>query len=675
MLRRSILSVSGPTLALLLTLPGCYSGLTGTPEPGADGGPGGEAGDEEGEDEGGSSGGDDSGSADDGDSADDGEDDGPEPAPFDPADPESQARKVKLLLTGEPVLEAELVAIRTNPNALRALVSNWTHTEGFHSKMLEFFKVSFHQEDVTKANIVSQIRAADATGSFDPRPELYRNLTESFARTAWTIVEEGRPFTEVATTRRWQMTTAMMSFLVAVDDDPTKGPNHTFYHNSPPAGMGPGSSVAQQVANRAWYIPNGCVDPSFTTNKHFFVLPALMGRLTTGGTDCPDFDADAVFQNADFEDWRTVELTTLGAGENKTPYYDVPTLRNASTLALSVPRTGYFSTPAFLAKWRSNVDNSFRVTTNQALIVGLGQSFDDEDATMPLDESGLSEDHAADPASQCYACHKNLDPMRNFFAKEFDPDWYSALDEKADVTASFSFFGEVSEGSDLTDLGLAIASHPFFAGAWVQKLCYMANSQECNPDDPEFQRVRDNFVAGGFDFRALVVDLFSSPLVTGARRTLTHDTHEYLVSITRKAHLCHTLETRLSWTGLCAGNNNVANAAPEDAWSRGSGTPFQPASSSLFYAATMDAFCDKVGKVVVDEPDSPLQSADMEGSITFLVEGLMDLNPADSRHAMARAAIEQHIEDAAMVTQNARIQLESAFTLACTSPFITAVGY
>lgn len=673
MLCRTKLSVSGSTVALLLTLPGCYQGVTGMPDAATDGASAGDAGDEAGQD------GDGSGSAGDDAPGDDsagddgpGDDGGPEPAPFDPSDPESYTRKVKLLLTGEPVLPEELDAVRTDPQALRGLVEAWTETDGFRTKMHEFFTLTFHQEQVNRSNIVSQIRNADATGNFNPRDELFTNLTESFARTAWTIVEQGRPFTEVATTRRWMMTTAMMSFLAAVDDDPTKGPQHTFYHDNPPAGMGPGSSAAQQAANRAWYVPNDCADPSYTTNKHFFVFPALMGRLRVA--DCPDFDADAVMRDSDFSDWREVDLTTLGAGEEKTPYYDIPTLRNTSSLALSVPRIGFFTTPAFLAKWRSNVDNSFRVTTNQALIVALGQSFDDEDATMPLDESGLSDDHA-NPATQCYGCHKNLDPMRNFFAREFDPDWYSALDEKADVTPSFSFFGETSEGSDLTDLGLAIATHPFFAEAWVQKLCFMANSQGCDPEDPEVERIRLAFIDSGYDFRTLVIELFSSPLVTGSERTLTHDTHEFMVSITRKAHMCHTLETRLGFPGLCNGGNNVANAAPEDAWSRGSGTPFQPAASSLFYVATMDAFCDRVAKAVVDEPDSPLQSADMEGSVTFLVEVIMDLSPEDSRHDLARAAIEQHLQDAAMVTQNGRVQLESAFTLACTSPFFTSVGY
>lgn len=655
--------------ALTLLLPGCYQGLGDSPNltagddsgltAGADGD--GDAGEDSGEDAG------------DDDAGDDGADDGGEPpAPFDAADPETYARKVKVLLTGEPLLPTELALVNADPGALEDLVRDWTETESFRVKMMEFFTVAFQQDRVTRNSIVSQIRGTDGVGNFEFRGEMYANLTESFARTAWAIVEQGRPFTEVATTRRWMMTTAMMSFLVAVDDPPDSGPQHTFYNSNPPAGMGAGSSTAQQVNNRAWYVPNGCVNPSYQTNRRFFVLPALMGRLPV--SDCPDFDGNAVMNNGDFGDWREVELQTLGAEDPKTPYYDIPALRNASTLGLEIPRTGFFSTPAYLAKWRSNEDNSYRVTTNQALIVALGQSFDSENVTTPLDDSGLSDDHA-DPSTECYGCHVMLDPMRNFFMKEFDADFYSALDEEVDVTPSFAFYGHVVEGTDLTDFGLALATHPRFALAWTQKLCYLANSQHCDETDPEFQRIVQLFVDSGHDFRELVVALFSSPLVTGAERTQTHDEVEYLVSITRRAHLCHTLDTRLGTGNVCGGNNNVANAVPEDAWSRGSATPFQPAASSLFYAASMESFCDDLAKDLVDEEGSVLQSTDMDAAVTFLVENLMDLSPEDTRNPVARDAIEQHVEDARMLTNNDRIVLESAFTLACTSPFITAVGF
>ena len=42
---------------------------------------------------------------------------------------------------------------------------------------------------------------------------------------------------------------------------------------------------------------------------------------------------------------------------------------------------------------------------------------------------------------------------------------------------------------------------------------------------------------------------------------------------------------------------------------------------------------------------------------------------------MAREAIEDHITAARELTANDRVVLESAFTLACSSPFVASVGY
>ena len=42
--------------------------------------------------------------------------------------------------------------------------------------------------------------------------------------------------------------------------------------------------------------------------------------------------------------------------------------------------------------------------------------------------------------------------------------------------------------------GATLASHPHFAAAWAQKLCYFANSVACDETDPEFQRVVEVFV-------------------------------------------------------------------------------------------------------------------------------------------------------------------------------------
>ncbi len=594
--------------------------------------------------------------------------------PFDPEKPTSYLRKVKQLLTGEPVAKAELERVLADPSAFKDVVQAWTKTPAFQRKMLAFFTTTFQQLDgeLDRASVVSQLRGDDAAALFRPNDGLLVSLRESFARTAWHILEEGRPFTDVASTRRWMVTTGMLSYL-GVADVPNprvekeyyRGqaqPSHRFFVTAPPAGVPANPTLAQQIEYRAWQVPTGC--SLSETNDNTEVFSWLMG----GTAGC--VEGAPLLAPADFTDWREVELTSLAPGQSGTPFWDIPKLRAAKTLALRAPRVGYFTQPAFLAKWRTNLDNSFRVTTNQSLIVGLGESFDDNDLTIPFGTEGLAAEHAG-PGTVCYSCHVKLDPMRNFFAKAFTPDTYSAVTQPPDAQPSFGFFGYQAEGNDLADFGNAIAAHPLFASAWTQRLCSFANSQPCDATDPEFVAIKERFQQSGFDFRALVVDLFSSPLVTGASVTQTHRCSEYSMSIARGDHLCHLLTERLGPLGACGA---LSAALPFDAWGRGAEQPAQPASPSLFYSAALESICAGVAKKLVGSAGSPLQSSNMPAALDYLVQVVMDLSPADERYATARLDLANHVAAAGKVTKRADVALQSAFTLACTSPFVAGIG-
>ena len=68
-------------------------------------------------------------------------------------------------------------------------------------------------------------------------------------------------------------------------------------------------------------------------------------------------------------------ITPKASAADRTPViqpYDLPTLRAATTLTLSLPRVGFYTTPAFLALWNTNDSNQHRVTANQTLLVALG---------------------------------------------------------------------------------------------------------------------------------------------------------------------------------------------------------------------------------------------------------------------------------------------------------------
>jgi hypothetical protein len=245
------------------------------------------------------------------------------------------------------------------------------------------------------------------------------------------------------------------------------------------------------------------------------------------------------------------------------------------------------------------------------------------------------------------------------------------------LEASFSFQGYTAAGDDLGDLGAIIAEHPAFAAGWTQKLCYFANAQACNAEDPEFMRVVHVFEDANLDFKTLVVELFSSPLVTGAVCPADVEMQPVPTSVTRQEHLCYALNARLG-VDACGSSNvttALSRALPADSWSRGSPVPNQPALSSLFYAAAVDSLCRRIGNAIVDAAGSPLQSSDMDGALNVLVHDLLGLSPSDPRHDTIRTVLAEHLADAAAVTDDKEAQLVSAFDLACTSPYLTSTDF
>ncbi len=638
---------------------------------------GGDGADDEGDDgDGDGDGGDDGGTTDDG-----------EEEPWEPGGPGGECavdelvpahvyvRRVKTLLTGEAPTDEEVSAVMADEGALAGLIEGWVDSDNFRTKLHEYFRVTLQQAPLGRLEYVSQIGNSDGAGQFRPPDALYDNLNDSFVRTAVKLVDDGRPFNEIASTRTWMMTTAMMSYLVASDQ---RGWGQTTYYSSSMTQGGvtfnASTPMATQIANQTFYVANAPAGCTPETSNNITRLYTRATGEDAGPNDC-EMSIQGLFNAGDFDDWREVTIETLGEGEELVKFYDAPTLRGADTIALRSAKAGFFSSPSFLAGWRTNEDNSFRVTTNQTLIVALGLAFEDTDVTNPLGDEGLAEAHA-EPGTECYGCHKNLDPMRNFFDNIYYPDTYSVLapGDMEPLEASFSFQGHSAGGQDLADFGQIVSEHPVFAAGWTQKLCYLANSQGCDTSDPEFIRVAKAFEDSNFDFKTLVVELFSSPLITGAECPEDVAMTAVPSSGSRREHLCAALNVRLG-IDACDLNNNtrdLSDALPADSWSRGSYVPNQPAQSSLFYAATTDSLCRTIAIGVVNAEGSPLQSDDMDASLDVLVEQVMGLAPSDPRHDDMLGLLGAHVLDAAEITTNARNQLRSAFTLACTSPYVTS---
>jgi hypothetical protein len=588
-------------------------------------------------------------------------------APFEATAPLSYVNKVKTLLTGHAASSAEVARVESSPEALHGLLAEWLKTPEFADKLAEFLSVALQQRIV--GSLDDQFRRLQ--GNPSNLKALRANLEESFVRTATDIVQSDRPFTEVATTRRWALTTASLSALAFLDTTAktARAEKHRVVNEPEPGLPKLPLSLAYSVEHHVWSAPakDGCDSKSLDSTGLF--------KLLLGFEACkprPNRFDDTLIKPADFEDWRFVEIQSPAPNEEPTAFYDLDSLRQATTVKLAQPRAGFFTTPAFFANWETNEDNQFRVTTAQTLIVALGESFSASDATVPVRLDALAKEHAQ-PGSACYGCHQFLDPMREYFRKDFDFDYRQTAQPSAN-TASFAFHGQVHDGGGIADLAAILARHPMFATGWTQKLCYWANSQPCSEQDPEFQRVARVFASSHFDFKTLLVELMSSPLVTGATETLTARDNPSFVSITRRQHLCQLLDARLGREDACGVASNFASLVPRDDFARGSAEPVMTAVTGLSHYAATEKLCSRLAtRLVVRGDKGRFSPASPELALNEMVEQLMGLDAQHPQHDSARATLGDHYRQA-VARSNPATALRSAFIVACMSPQVTGLG-
>jgi hypothetical protein len=422
---------------------------------------------------------------------------------------------------------------------------------------------------------------------------------------------------------------------------------------------------------------------------------------------CWEHPSKPYYTQSDLSDWSWVTIRALNSGEKLIQPFDLPTLRQTTTLPLNLPRVGYFTTPAFLALWQTNNSNQHRVTANQALLVAFGQTFTPDNLLVPLNPVGLDSAHAT-TGSQCYGCHKNLDPLRQFWGTQYD------FNDRNDFLTS-NFFGGVANPRPTTTGGVLAwdnmnaagvdifalsnlmtqvqdqsdSTQPIsrFAVGMAQKLCYYANSSECVESDPEFRRIALAFANSNFNFTSLVTELFASPLVTDASDTATFDADGVVVSVARRDHLCAALSNRLGKGDICAlavpqpstaqaATLKIASSVPADAFSRGSPAPVTPSKATLFYRAGSEMLCENVAALVVDATSgSVYSSGDVTNAISGMVQNIMGYSPGDSHYANALDILTRHYANAQSQSKASKTNaLRSTFSLACQSPTSLAIG-
>ena len=642
----------------------------------------------------------------------------PPPTPWEAVGPQVYLAKVKNLLTGVPPTPAELAAVTADPGALKGMVDGWIASPEGQAKLRVFFMQAFQQTQITRNELVDQIGNGDSLdGNGTAQTNLVANIKESVARTALAWTAAGRPFNELARTRKLQLTTALMSYLAFVDARGVtdRGSVNDRYYLSLPTAERPDAGFTVQLG-----VPTGTVDPSNLQTQIWGVQPTTDGGTTfpgcttppnsttralkprgsysrdlfnlllghvpddpsftgSGTLPCRAFNTAPQFLDTDFTDWREVTMRAPASGEAPSAFWDLARLRGSSEVVVTLPRAGFFTTPAFFANWQTNGSNQHRVTMNQTLIVALGKSFDGNGSTVPISENGLDEEHASDPA--CYACHRTLDPMRQFFRQSFTIQYGQQTD--AGVIAQngeFAFDGVTATGTGrgVLDLADQLATHSRFAIAWAQKLCTWADSAPCSEDDPEFLRVATAFRSSGHDFRVLAREMLASPLVTGTAATKTFTDRGYLVSIARTDHLCAALASRLGLQNACQVNATaraLSGTLPADAYSRGAESPVLTADTSLFYRSITENLCRTLADQVVDVGTTPrFSSKTPAAAVDDMVRTVMVLVDGDARQSGATAILNEHYAAAVKSGATARDALKSTFVLACSSPTAVSVG-
>jgi len=643
--------------------------------------------------------------------------------PFEAVSPRVYVAKVKNVLVGLAPTDAEVKSVEADASRLASLVDEWMTLPQYSQKMMRFFELAFQQTQIASDNFTDQVFAKLG---WNPRttPLILQNTKESFARTMVELTSQGRPFTEAFTTRQLMMTTALKELYAFLDTwdidndgnildsfrtthrgvpivveaaegpipisetlDPTN-PNYMHWYN--PDVATPGTQIPECLADPVQLAPKAI-------SIHYLLLGTLDGRKLRDGRFCQLTDGTPnapQFTDADFNDWTMVTLHQAKPGETTTTFYDLPLLRAAKDLVLTVPRLGFFSTPAFFANWQTNVSNQMRVTINQALIVATGSSIDGTDTTKPPSTPGLDSSHASD--SECFACHRTLDPTRSVLSATFswnyhnqvDPDWTSQ-------PGLFAFRNVIQPVESLADFGIVLAEHPLVAPGWVQKLCYYVNSAACDEDDLEFRRLVALFRRSGYSWGALVKALVTSPITTHAGETQTAQKNGESVAVLRRDHFCAALDARLGFNDVCGldGLDNqapttisaIVSGLPSDAYGRGSVSPILPRKPSLFFAAGTENICKAVAELLIDvsssepRPGPPAakhwSSTEPDAAIADFVGNLMALTPSDPRAGAARILLKSHFTSALeQPGVTATDALRSTFIVACRAPSAVSLG-
>lgn len=648
---------------------------------------------------------------------------GPEPQrPFEALTRDSALTKVKTFLTGLAPDENEFAAYRADPAALPGLIDGFLKTDAWKIRELELFQLLFQQrtdgDDLgtyLKLNNNAQFARLQKKSGIP----ISDYIEQSFALTARDIVESGRPFTDTITTRTFMLNVPLMAVLAHMDARPANDLNQrapSWLDKAYP------NATVTYVKDRTIAFSDS-VDSSSTDFLHFSVPAAPDGNLMLCGdaldqtyTGYRAFDQIWLSELGLFGNdfcWKTSPAQTLFTpedrtfrpitvrlaknGEQRTLFWDLKGLRSATELVLGVEYVGFLGSLGFLGTYTTNDSNEYRVTTNQALIVALGQTFTAANANQPADDSNVDAAHAT-PGTACYGCHRTLDPMRDFYRQSYTYLGSERTNfkgnESVPAVASFS----VDDSAPITGHGVAdfaqdLAGHADFGVAWAKKICGLANALPCADSDTELSAAAEAFRKSGYDFKVLLRSVLSSPSVTYASETETSREAGMSVGAALRDDFCRRLENRMGIADACAADDqldapaNIRNeirgyaaSVPGIVYGRGDVEPDMPTSSTQFSTAAAERLCERLagrffgtGAGVTAMP--LFLAAARADAIDAFVHRLMGLSQSDPRATDIQAVLSEHWDEVlASKGGSPSLALQSTFVLSCTSPLVTGIG-
>lgn len=613
--------------------------------------------------------------------------------------------KIKTLLSGLPA-DANEIALGETDTGLETLVDTWMQTSSYNDTLLSFFMLAFQTSLFDMQDIATQV----PYGNHSNGGETWL-LQQSIPRTALDLAVRGQPFTEIATTRRFMVTPQLLYFYALIDQfGDSKSETGDYFKQQNPnltfefMASGGGTTIAditnpnspnfmkfnwpflKQPANPSTCVPDTCMQncghvkitpDTFTYARGGNVWDILQGRgilYYVHGTYCNlQGISKYLIDDPGWTTWRAVTIRTPKPGESPTAIYDIAAFLKNDEIVMRIPRVGYFTSPAFLGQWPTNVNNQARSTINQTLIVGLDREFDGRDQTVPLDLRSLPTEHAA-PNTACYGCHITMDPMRAYFTAELGYTFHPQLNPNLrELTGSWGQQGITATGGGLQQLGEQIAADPKFATAWVMKTCAWLNSAPCDARDPEVQRLAKDFAASGFKYNSMMRALLLSPLTTYKTKTLTASQRGTAATIARRDQLCRTLAARTGLADACDINDvsRLLNGFPRDGFSRGTTVLAQAREPSLVTRVVTENICSTLSLSAVDNR-GPYSSQDPNACIANLVSKMMGLVPDQEPDTVA--VLRGHFDGAKKLGASSTDAMRSTFVLACMSPHVITLG-